>query len=150
MRTPTHHFAISPFRHFAIAGIGLGAWALAYLLHDALHAELVPTLGIAQNTGDALVTAVIAMLAFALLPLASRTTSREARAAEEERRSRAEKCQAQEEAIRRVTEEMAMFAKFNDVVRGHLASVTRETIPLKNIPGVIAALGRGMGWKNAM
>ena len=26
----------------------------------------------------------------------------------------------------------------------------RETIPLKNIPGVIAALGRGMGWKNAM
>lgn len=26
----------------------------------------------------------------------------------------------------------------------------REIIPLKNIPGVIAALGRGMGWKNAM
>jgi methyl-accepting chemotaxis protein len=111
---------------FAVVAIGAGA--VVFVLNDWFHAVFLPGVGLTSPFGDAIGTVLIVAATYIGQRLVSLAFFRDTMlgiATREEEEAR--RAKAQLETTELVAAELRQVKTFNDVVRGQLETITRET-----------------------
>ena len=110
------------------AGLVAVAALAVYLFHGVYHQQLLPLFGVSGAAGDAIGMLLAGGFVFSALGLISLLYSRDADGhAGLDAADCARRLGCKREISEGVAAELEQVSKFNDVVRGHLASVTAET-----------------------
>ncbi|MBM4180589.1 MAG: chemotaxis protein [Betaproteobacteria bacterium] len=145
-REPSHYLR----RQVWVFATSVTAVAITvYLLHAPFHARFLPAIGLSHAVGDALGMVVAGAFCFTTQRLLSYFYFRDVSlGAGSDLRALDDELAEHGRREARVAEELDALPRFNDVVRGHLDSVTRETESaalaimeqLQSIDGVVTEL----------
>ena len=108
--------------------VALATGSLAYGLHDHYHAELLPWLGISHSFGDALAAVFVVFCTFLGSRFGSRIIYRDfVLGSMSANQHLLEQGAAMRVAAEEVTGELKQVGRFNDVLRGQLDMIIKET-----------------------
>ena len=102
-------------------------WVAGYLLHGFYHDSVLPMLGLSAQAGDSLGTVLALSLAFFLTPVVGNFCYHDQSLVGSDIQPLQNRLDRHQQTNLKVADELARIGQFNDVVRGHLNSVTQET-----------------------